>query len=90
MREFVIKNTLVSSVEVLNDIRFQVSNLAKTVVDENLREQKFDNILIDEASMANLPYLLYLCTLAKRIVFVGDPQQLSPIFLSSGKLAENG
>ena len=89
LREFVIKNTLVSSVEVLNDIRFQAATFAKTVVDENLREQKFDNILIDEASMANLPYLLYLCTLAKkRIVFVGDPQQLSPIFLSSGKLAE--
>ena len=89
MREFVLKNTLVSSVEVLNDIRFQAATFAKTVVDENLREQKFDNILIDEASMAHVPYLLYLCTLAKkRIVFVGDPQQLSPIFLSSGKLAE--
>ena len=89
LREFVIRETTVTAQEVLSDIRFQAATFARAVVEENLQEQEFDNLLIDEASMANLPYILYLCTFAKkRIIFVGDPQQLAPIVLSKGRLAE--
>jgi len=89
LRQFVIEKTLVTMEEILLDIRFQASTFAKTVLDENLKLQQFDNVLIDEASMANLPYILYLSTFAKkRIIFVGDPQQLAPIVLSNGSLAD--
>ena len=89
LRQFVINETMVTTDEILRNIRFQAATFARSVLEEKLLTQKFDNVLIDEASMANLPYILYLCTLAKkRIIFVGDPQQLAPIVLSHGGYSE--
>ena len=89
LREFVLRETSVTIDEILENIKFQAATFARTVIEEKLQTQRFDNVLIDEASMANLPYILYLCTLAKkRIIFVGDPQQLAPIVLSNGNYSE--
>jgi hypothetical protein len=83
LREFVAENTQVSLEEILANVRFQGATFAKALIEEGLQNQSFDNILIDEASMANLPYIIYLLTKAKkRVIFVGDPQQLEPIVLS--------
>jgi hypothetical protein len=83
LREFVAENTQVSLEEILANVRLQGATFAKALIEEGLQNQSFDNILIDEASMANLPYIIYLLTKAKkRVIFVGDPQQLEPIVLS--------
>lgn len=88
LREFVLEATRVTTEEILAEINFQSATFARVIIEEKINYQKFDNILIDEASMANLPYVLFLSTMArKRIIFVGDPQQLAPIVISSGHLS---
>lgn len=60
------------------------TTLAKVCTSELFDGQEFDAVVIDEASMANLPYLMVLAAKAKaHIVVVGDPMQLPPIALTS-------
>lgn len=56
------------------------STLTRAAVDDNLCRRSFDNVIIDEASMAPMP-LVYLASLAarKRVILVGDFLQLPPI-----------
>ena len=90
LREYVATKTKVTLSEILAEIRFQGTTFARALIDENLQMQNFDNILVDEASMANLPYIIYLLTKAnKRVIFVGDPQQLEPIVLSNTPAAKD-
>ncbi|MCS6949870.1 MAG: DEAD/DEAH box helicase [bacterium] len=54
--------------------------LAKAVTDPYLRERRFDVLLLDEGSMAPLPYVAALSALCrKRVVIGGDFRQLPPI-----------
>ncbi|MDW8319741.1 MAG: DEAD/DEAH box helicase [Armatimonadota bacterium] len=56
--------------------------LAKAATDPYLRERRFDLLLIDEGSMAPLPYVAALSALCrKRVVIGGDFRQLPPISL---------
>lgn len=60
--------------------------LAKGVTDPYLRNRRFDVLLIDEASMAPLPYVAALSALCrKRVVVVGDFRQLPPITIAQDK-----
>jgi hypothetical protein len=46
-----------------------------------LAAERFDAVVIDEASMARLPLVFHCAGLAsKRAILVGDPRQLPPIF----------
>ncbi|GAA5521791.1 DNA2/NAM7 family helicase [Aliifodinibius salicampi] len=66
------------------------STLAKVCTSELLDGQEFDAVVIDEASMANLPYLMVLAAKAKsHIVAVGDPMQLPPIAVTDNKKARD-
>ncbi|MDZ7681261.1 MAG: AAA domain-containing protein [Fodinibius sp.] len=59
------------------------TTLAKVCTSDLFDGQEFDAVVIDEASMANLPYLMVLAAKAHaHIVVVGDPMQLPPIALT--------
>ncbi len=63
--------------------RLVATTLAKVCTSELFDGMEFDAVVIDEASMASLPYLMVLAAKAKsHIVAVGDPMQLPPIALT--------
>lgn len=63
------------------------STIANYVLSKQLAEKQFDNLIVDEASMISLPYLMAIGGhIAKRIILVGDPNQLGPIAINPDKL----
>ncbi|HIN71978.1 MAG TPA: hypothetical protein EYM98_05255, partial [Dehalococcoidia bacterium] len=59
-------------------IFFRARTFGSLVMEEVTTE--FDNIIVDEAGMASIAYILYLSSICRqRLVFVGDPMQLGPI-----------
>lgn len=67
----------------LERMQLVATTLAKVCTSDLFDGQEFDAVVIDEASMANLPYLMALAAKAKdHIVVVGDPMQLPPIALT--------
>ncbi len=74
---------------VLNNAKVIVSTLAKTFTDPILMNMQFDVVVVDEASIAPLPMLFYVCSLVKKKVLIfGDPNQLAPIKLANTIAAE--
>jgi superfamily I DNA and/or RNA helicase len=73
----------------LENARILVSTLSKTFIDPVLMNRKFDVVVVDEASIAPLPMLFYICSLAKKKVLIfGDPKQLSPIKIADTIIAK--
>lgn len=67
--------------------RLVFSTIANFILSTNLYESKFDNLIVDEASMMAMPSLLALGhNISKRVILVGDFQQLSPISIVRDKL----
>ncbi|HEX6983456.1 MAG TPA: DEAD/DEAH box helicase [Balneolaceae bacterium] len=67
----------------LERMKLVATTLAKVCTSDLFDRQEFDAVVVDEASMANLPYLMVLAAKAKaHIVVVGDPMQLPPIALT--------
>lgn len=67
-------------------MRFQLvaTTLAKVCTSDLFDGLSYDAVVIDEASMANLPYLMVMAAKAKKhIVAVGDPMQLPPIAITN-------
>lgn len=63
------------------------STIANYVLSKPLADKKFDNLIIDEASMISLPYLMAAGrNIATRIILVGDPNQLGPIAINPDRL----
>ena len=59
-------------------IFFRARTFGSLVMEEVTTE--FDNIVVDEAGIANIAYVLYLSSICRhRLIFVGDPMQLGPI-----------
>lgn len=64
------------------------TTLAKVCTSDLFGRMEFDAVVVDEASMANLPYLMVLAAKAKKhMVVVGDPMQLPPIALTEDAAA---
>lgn len=64
--------------------RLVATTLAKVCTSDLFHDLDFDAVVVDEGSMANLPYLMVLASHAKwHLVIVGDPMQLPPIALTS-------
>ncbi len=66
------------------DARAILTTLTAAYFSPLLDAQRFDAVLVDEASMAVLPNLFYAACLAReKALMVGDPRQLPPIVQSS-------
>jgi len=64
------------------------TTLAKVCTSDLFFDLDFDAVVIDEGSMANLPYLMVLASHMKwHMVVVGDPMQLPPIALTTDRTA---
>lgn len=59
------------------------ATLSKVVVSGDLCDTEFDHVLVDEASMAQLPQVVVAAGLAPRLAVFGDVRQLPPV-VSSG------
>ncbi|HUI28907.1 MAG TPA: AAA domain-containing protein [Candidatus Acidoferrales bacterium] len=60
---------------------------AKAAISSQIFSRRFDAVLIDEASMLYLPYVLYAASLAiKRVAIFGDFMQIPPITQSSTRV----
>lgn len=67
--------------------RLVFSTISNFILSTNLYESKFDNLIVDEASMMAMPSLLTLGhNISKRLILVGDFQQLSPISMVKDEL----
>ena len=72
----------------LEDAEIVLTTFARLAVREELRELRFDALIIDEASTAPLPYVALAAACAARTaVAVGDFQQLPPVVQSDGPAA---
>jgi len=59
------------------------STMSGAYLNNHLKNERFDVVVIEEAGMAVLPTLFYCATLAsQKIIAVGDPRQLPPIVQS--------
>lgn len=60
------------------------TTMAKVCTSELFYSLSYDAVVIDEASMASVPYLLLMAAKSKKhLVVVGDPMQLPPIALTN-------
>jgi len=64
----------------INRVKVVFSTISNFVINSRLKDGFFDNLIVDEASMLALPQLIALArNVTKRIILVGDFQQLAPI-----------
>jgi hypothetical protein len=64
------------------------TTLARICTSELFNGMEFDAVVIDEASMASLPYLVIMASKCKQnLVIAGDPMQLPPIALTNDERA---
>lgn len=83
-----LRDTLKKRVETLIEGSTIVfTTIANYILSRHLTDKQFDNLIVDEASMLSLPYLMAIGgKIAKRIILVGDPNQLGPISINPDKL----
>ncbi len=65
---------------IVAEARIIATTLSKIYMNKNLRERRFDVVILDEVSMAPLP-AVYIATshADDSVVAIGDPHQLAPI-----------
>jgi len=68
----------------LRNRQLVATTLAKVCTSDLFFDLDFDAVVVDEGSMASLPYLMVLASHCKwHLVVVGDPMQLPPIALTN-------
>lgn len=66
------------------------TTMAKVCTSDLFYGLSYDAVVVDEASMAGLPYLMLMSAKSKRhLVVAGDPMQLPPISITSDKEARD-
>lgn len=64
------------------------TTLAKVNTSDLTSQSEFDAVVVDESSMASMPYLLVMASAAREhLVLVGDPMQLPPIAITNNPKA---
>lgn len=70
--------------ESVKKAKFVATTISKAIVDTTIRDNQFDVVIFDEASMAYVPQIVYSASLArKHFVCMGDFRQLPPIVQGS-------
>jgi superfamily I DNA and/or RNA helicase len=70
-------------ITVVQKARVILATMTNVYMSSLLQEERFDTVIVEEAGMAILPTLFYCAALAqKKVIMVGDPQQLPPIVQS--------
>ena len=76
-------------IEVLENAKVLCTTLTKTFSDRNFPNKPFDVLIVDEGSMAPLPYLYWALSKCRRfVVIAGDFLQLPPVCMSEGGMAK--
>ena len=66
--------------DILKETLVIATTIARACIDSTIMKEKFDVLIVDEASMAPLPNIFYLAGLcSSHYVISGDFRQLSPI-----------
>lgn len=74
----------------IGHVKVVFSTISNFVLNPRLKDGNFDNLIVDEASMLALPQLVALArNVSKRIILVGDFQQLSPITMAGVPILRN-
>ena len=77
------------SIAALKSADVVLCTLARLAARDELAALRFDSLILDEASAAPLPYVVFAACLARRrAVAIGDFQQLPPVVVSRGPGAE--
>ena len=62
------------------------TTLAKVCTSDLFFDMEFDAVVVDESSMASLPFLAVMASRsARHLVIAGDPMQLPPIAITTDK-----
>lgn len=74
--------------ELLSRARVIATTMALHLVSSLIREQRFDHVIVDEASVVRPPEAVVLSLLTNApLTFFGDPRQLPPIVISRSSAA---
>lgn len=70
----------------IRNAKFIATTVSKAIVDNTIKNDRFDVVIFDEASMAYIPQVVFSAFLAKKhFVCMGDFRQLPPIIQSNQK-----
>ncbi len=68
------------AVKLLREARLIATTLTKATISKGLEDQRFEVLIVDEASMAPMPSLYYAAAhVSQKVVILGDFRQLPPI-----------
>jgi hypothetical protein len=77
------------SEKILRDAKVVATSLTKATISKQMDDQKFDVVVVDEASMAPMPSLYFAAgRSSQKAVVVGDFRQLPPIVQADTELAQ--
>lgn len=74
----------------ISQVKVVFSTISNFVINPRLKDGLFDNLIVDEASMLAQPQLIAIARkVTKRIILVGDFQQLAPITVAGVPILRN-
>lgn len=77
------------AVRVLEEAHIVLTTFARLSIRDELRDLRFESLLVDEASTAPLPYMAVAASRVRgAVIAVGDFQQLPPVVASTAPSAE--
>lgn len=75
--------------KILREAKVIATSLTKATIAKQMDDQKFDVVVVDEASMAPMPSLYFAAgRAAQKAIIVGDFRQFPPIVLAESEMAQ--